>query len=185
MPGQLIGQQWGNYRLMRLLGRGGFAEVYLGEHVQLATPAAIKILHAQLGEDSISGFQREAQIIAELEHPHIIRLLDYDVREEQPFLVLAYAPNGSLRQQYSKGTHLPLSLIIRYTKQIADALQFAHDRHLIHRDVKPDNLLVGNQGQILLSDFGIVAVAHSTSSMNTQNSMGTLAYMAPEQMTFH
>src|SRR5581483_9291903 len=91
-----VGQQWGNYRLTRLLGQGGFAEVYQGQHLRLNMFAAIKILHTHLSEEGTEAFQREAQVIAELIHPHIVRVLDFDVREGIPFLVLDYAPNGSL-----------------------------------------------------------------------------------------
>jgi serine/threonine protein kinase len=181
----LIGQQLGNYRLTRLLGSGGFAEVYLGEHVRLNMLAAIKVLHAHLSEEEKASFQHEAQVIAELVHPNIVRVLDFDVKEHMPFLVLDYAPNGSLRQHYPKGTRIPLVQVVTYVKQIADALQYAHNHKLIHRDVKPENMLLGRQNEVLLSDFGIVAIAHSTSSMSTQASMGTIPYMAPEQIQAH
>lgn len=177
-----IGERWGNYHLVRSLGQGGFAEVYLGEHVHLGMPAAIKILHSRLEGDAIVEFQREAQTIAELTHPHIIRVLDFDVQQGVPFLVLEYAPNGSLRQQYPRGQRVPLAQVGDAVQQIASALQFAHDRKIIHRDVKPENMLLNAQGQIVLTDFGIATLAHSTSSMHTQDTVGTLAYMAPEQI---
>jgi len=87
-----VGQQLGNYHLIRLLGKGGFAEVYLGEHLLLKTQAAVKILHTQLSERDVAGFLSEAQTIAHLEHPHIVRVLDFDVKEGIPFLVMSYAP---------------------------------------------------------------------------------------------
>jgi eukaryotic-like serine/threonine-protein kinase len=95
----LVGQQWGKYRLIRLLGQGGFAQVYLGQHLRLNMFAAIKIVHTHLSEQGTEAFQREAQTIAELIHPHIVRVLDFDVQKGVPFLVLDYAPNGSLRQR--------------------------------------------------------------------------------------
>lgn len=178
----LIGQTFGNYRLAALLGSGGFAEVYLGEHTRLGMQAAVKILHAHLAGEEAAHFQEEARTIAELIHPHIIRVLDFDVQENTPFLVLDYAPNGSLRQRHKKGEQVPLDLVVSYVTQVAGALQYAHDRKHIHRDVKPENMLVGRQGEILLSDFGISSVAHSTSSMRTEAPLGTLVYMAPEQI---
>jgi serine/threonine protein kinase len=178
----LIGQQWGNYRLVRLLGKGGFAEVYLGEHIRLNMLVAIKILHTHLSEEGTEAFQREAQTIAGLSHPHIVRVLDFDLKEGRPFLIIDYAPNGSLRRLYPKGTSVPLSQIITYVKQVSSALQYAHDLKLIHRDVKPENMLLGQRNEILLSDFGIVTMAHSTSSMSAQPSVGTIPYMAPEQI---
>lgn len=179
----LLGQQFGNYRLVQRIGQGGFAQVYLGEHVQLGMKAAIKILRTHLlTEQQINGFQYEAKIVAELAHPHIVRVLDFDLQDDCPFLVLDYAPGGTLRQKHPRGSRVPLSQIISYVQQIASALEYAHERKLIHRDVKPENLLVGRQGEILLSDFGIVTLAHATSSMSTEAVSGTLAYMAPEQI---
>src|SRR5258708_39305929 len=90
-----VGQQFGNYRLTRLIGKGGFAEVYLSEHLRLNVHAAIKVLHAQLSDEYVDSFLNEAQTIARLVHPHIIRILDYDVEESIPFIVMDYAPNGT------------------------------------------------------------------------------------------
>ena len=177
-----IGQQLGNYRLIRLLGGGGFAQVYLGEHVHLHTQAAVKILHTQIAASEIDSFLIEAQTIAHLEHPHIVRVLDFDVAEGIPFLVMSYAPNGTLRQRHSKGTQLPLPTIVSYVTQLADALLYAHDEKLIHRDVKPENMLVGRRNEVLLSDFGIALIAQSSRYQSTQDVIGTVAYMAPEQI---
>ena len=177
-----IGQQLGNYRLIRLLGRGGFAEVYLGEHIYMQTQAAIKVLHTRLTPEDIEQFRLEAQTIANLEHPHIIRVLEFGVERATPFLVMSYAPNGTLRQHHPRGTHLPLATVVTYVKQVADALQYAHDEKLIHRDVKPENMLVGRRNEVLLGDFGIALVAQATRSQATQEVIGTVAYMAPEQI---
>src|SRR5947208_918145 len=180
-----VGQQLGNYHLTRLLGRGGFAEVYLGEHRRLKTQAAIKVLHTQLADNDVEGFLKEAQFVASLEHPHIVRILDFDVEESTPFLVMSYAPNGTLRQLHPKDTILSLSIVVNYVKQIADALQYAHDEKLIHRDIKPENMLLGRRNEILLSDFGIAIVAQSSRYQNAQDMAGTIAYMAPEQIQAH
>src|SRR5262249_15488789 len=95
-----IGQQLGNYRLERLLGSGGFAEVYLGVHIHLGTQVAIKLLHTRFATpDELAQFRTEAQTIATLQHPNIVRLLDFGVQDGIPYLVLDYAPNGSLRQR--------------------------------------------------------------------------------------
>jgi serine/threonine protein kinase len=96
-----------------------------------------------------------------------------------------YAPNGSLRRHYPKGTAVPLAQIISSVKQVASALQYAHDHKFIHRDVKPENMLVGRHEEILLSDFGLAALAHSSASLSTQEAIGTLPYMAPEQIEGH
>src|SRR6266478_990287 len=92
-----VGQQLGNYRLVRLLGQGGFADVYLGEHIHLETQAAIKVLHTQLAGDEIEQFRLEAKRVAHLEHPHIVRVLEFGVEGTTPFLVMSYAPGGTLR----------------------------------------------------------------------------------------
>lgn len=177
-----VGQQFGNYRLTQLIGHGGFAEVYLGEHVRLNTQAAIKVLHTQLADQEVNDFQREAQTIARLDHPNIVRVLDFDVVNGVPFLVMSYAPNGTLRQRHPKGTRLPLPIIVSYVKQVASALQYAHEDRLVHRDVKTENMLVGRRNEVLLSDFGIALVAQSSRYQNTQDVTGTVAYMSPEQI---
>lgn len=107
-----VGQQLGNYRLTRLLGGGGFAQVYLGEHIYLSTQAAIKVLHSQLTSDNVEWFRTEARTIARLVHPHIVRVLDFGVDGLTPFLVMDYAPNGSLRQQHPRGKRVPLPLVV-------------------------------------------------------------------------
>src|SRR5689334_4395358 len=123
-----VGQQLGNYLLTRLLGEGGFAEVYLGEHIHLGTEAAIKVLIARLTSDEIEQFRNEARTIARLKHPHIVRVLDFGVDKGTPFLVMDYVPNGTLRQRYPRGTRLPPAHILPYVQQVAAALQHAHDQ---------------------------------------------------------
>jgi len=179
------GKQLGNYRLVRLLGQGGFAQVYLGEHLYLKTQAAIKVLSVELEDDGRRQFVDEAQTIARLVHPHIIRILDFGVESSTntPYLVMDYAPNGTLRQRYSKGTQLPLTTIVPYVNQIASALHYAHGQNVIHRDVKPGNILLGQDNTVYLSDFGIATIAHNSASQSTEDIiLGTIAYMAPEQI---
>jgi serine/threonine protein kinase len=178
------GQQIGNYRCVRLIGHGGFADVYLGEHLYLKTPVAIKLLQAKLAHKNIrKDFLQEAQTIAHLLHPHIVRVMDFGVERKTPFLVMEYAPNGTLRQRHPTGTILPLTTLVPYVRQIADALQYAHDKGIIHRDVKPENMLVGRNDEILLSDFGVaITVQLSHSPFPGQEIVGTIDYMAPEQI---
>jgi eukaryotic-like serine/threonine-protein kinase len=180
-----IGQRLGNYQLIRLLGEGGFAEVYLGEHLHLKTQAAVKLLHTRLSADDIEGFRREAQVIAQLIHPHIVRVLDFGVEGNAPYLVMDFAPYGTLRNRHPKGTRVPLYYVTAYVRQVADALYYAHSQRLIHRDIKPENMLVGRNNEILLSDFGIALASQSSSYQNTQDVAGTIAYMAPEQIQAH
>jgi eukaryotic-like serine/threonine-protein kinase len=181
------GKQLGNYRLIRSLGRGASAEVYLGEHIHLGTFAAIKVLSGLVEGYRSDDFRGEAQIIAHLRHPHIVRVLDFGVESHLPFLVMDYVPNGTLRQRYPQGTILPLFTIVSYTKQIAEALQYAHDRKITHRDVKPENMLLDINDQVLLSDFGISAIEPTTNPLPTLKQIstgqsGTPIYMAPEQI---
>lgn len=176
-----VGQQLANYRLMRLLGQGGFADVYLGEHVYLNTEAAIKVLQMRLTDDDKLSFLEEARTIAHLRHPSVVRILEYDVVDSIPFLVMDYAPHGTLRQLYPKGTVLPPAAVVEYVRQVAAALQYAHDQRLIHRDVKPENMLLGYKNAVLLSDFGLAVIAQSSRD-RLQTVAGTVTYMAPEQL---
>ena len=176
-----LGRRFGNYTLIRHLGKGGFAEVYLGEHVYLKSLAAIKILQTQLGHDAADRFVSEARLLMGLRHPHIVRVLEFGVEEETPFLVMDYAPNGTLRQRYPKGTRLAPATVATYVRQVASALQYAHNQKLIHRDVKPENLLFQDNDEVLLSDFGIALIAQTT-RQSTQSIIGTATYMAPEQI---
>jgi serine/threonine protein kinase len=178
---KLVGQQFGNYRLTHHIARGGFADVYLGVHRYLNTYAAIKIIDTQMPQNDVQDFFKEAQMIATLRHPHIVRLLEFGVEKNIPFLVMEYAKQGTLRQRHPKGTVLPIIAILSYVEQIASALQCAHDHRLIHRDVKPGNMLMERNGEVLLSDFGITVIAYSTSSQVRLEPSGTPLYMAPEQ----
>jgi serine/threonine protein kinase len=177
----LIGQQLGSYILTDLLGEGAFAIVYLAEHIRLHNRVAIKVLSTRLTDDSVEHFLAEAQIIARLNHPHIVRVFDFNVENGTAYLVEDFAPHGTLRQRHPSGTRLPLDVVVNYTKQIADPLQYAHDQKVIHRDVKPQNLLLGPHNDILLSDFGIATVSESSRLANKQDIAGTAVYMAPEQ----
>lgn len=174
-----IGQRLGNYRLIYLLGRGGFAEVYLGEHIYLKTQVAIKLLQSKLGnEEDLESFLKEARTIAYLEHPNIIRVRDFGVDSQTPFLVMDYAPNGTLRQLYPKGSLLSPPTIVSVVNRIADALQYAHERQMIHQAIKPENMLLGRRYEVLLSDFSIGTFAGDQSPQD-------YAYMAPEQIRAH
>lgn len=173
-------QQFGNYRLIRPLGAGGFAEVYLGEHIHLYTQAAIKILHTRMTEEEREDFRTEALTIAHLKHPNIVRVLEFGFQDNvTPYLVMDYAPKGSLRSAY-KGC-MPVTTLLPVVKAIAAALDYAHGQSIVHRDVKPDNMLLDVNGEVLLSDFGIAVATLTTGAQQTQDATGTPAYMAPEQ----
>lgn len=178
-----IGQQYGNYRLIHLLGKGGFAEVYQGEHIFLKTSAAIKVLlQEHTRPEEHEAFLQEARTIAKLTHPHIVRLLDFGLQQTMPFLVMDYAPGGTLRGKHARGTRLSLDTVCEYARQVAEALQFAHGQHIIHRDIKPENMLIGMRDEILVGDFGIALAVQSSRAVSTQEVIGTTQYMAPEQI---
>src|SRR5438876_3810677 len=179
---ELIGQQFGNYYLRRRLGHGGFADVYIGEHMHLGTYVAIKILHIRLLDHNRDAFFNEARTLAQLSHPAIVRILDFGLRDTTPYLIMDYAPNGTLRQRFLKGTPLAPDTLFPFIGQIASALQYAHDHKLIHRDIKPENILLSSNNTLLLSDFGLVLSAQSSNLRSLQEVAGTAAYMAPEQL---
>ncbi len=180
MKNNLIGQQVGNYRIIQYIGQGAFGAVYLGEHVHLQSMVAIKIRDAQLQEADKGQFLQEARIVASLDHPNIVRVFDYGMLGNTPFLMMNFAPNGSLRERHPESALVPISLVVSYVKQVADALQYAHDKKLIHRDVKPENMLIGGRNEVLLGDFGVSIVAPRTGTQSKQDRSGTPRYMAPE-----
>ncbi len=178
----LRGQSFGSYRLKRLLGRSVAAQVYLGEHLYLQRLAAIKVMNEALDECDVARFCNEVSTIAKLEHRHIVQVFDFGVEQQLPYLVMEYAPHGTLRQRHSPGEVVPLFMVVSYVEQIAAALDYVHQHKIIHRDIRPENFLIGRDGSILLSDFSIAVIAHRTKSMTTQDGEGDVAYMAPEQL---
>src|SRR5437764_109896 len=182
--GNSLGQQLGSYCLVQLIARGNFADVYLGEHNSLHDLAAIKILHMELAGEEVEKFLTQARTFSSLNHPHIVRVLEFGTENNTPFLAMDYAANGTLRQLHPRGTRLPLSTVVTYVKQIADALQYVHDQNLVHRDIKPHNMLLGPNYEIWLSDFGIAIVSQSIGYQLQKNQEfeGTILYAAPEQI---
>ncbi len=181
-----VGKRFGRYTLRRLLGTGGYGDVYLGVNENTQQCVAVKVLRTPLNESTsikvALNFINETRHFR-LRHPHIMPILDFGVQRPNnlPYLVMEYAPHGSLRQRHQTNTQLPLETVIHYVNQIADALQYAHGEMVVHRDIKPENLLVGANGEILLTDFSIAIVNHITPSPSTQELLGTCDYAAPEQ----
>jgi serine/threonine protein kinase len=168
----------GHYALIRLIGRGGFADVWLARHIHLGTLHAVKILKTSLVRNGRRKFLEEARLLAALENEHIVRIQDYGVQNGIPYLVMSYAPNGTLRDRYPRGTQLSFDTTAHYLEQIAEALDYLHAQNLIHLDVKPDNLLLGRNDEVLLGDFGITEAAHSASGSRS----GTISHMSPEHL---
>ena len=179
-----LNQQLGHYYLIRSLGRSNFSEVYLGEHVHLHTPVAIKRLHARLIGEEVEDFLTRASELSRLRHPYILPIVDFGVEDEIAFLVMAYVPHGTLRQRYPKGTRVPLELIPGYLTQITAGLHYLHEQGLVHRDIKPHNILLGAEGEVLLSDFGTAVSSYSLylGQVSLQDFEGTVLYAAPEQL---
>ena len=177
---------FGNFRCRELIGVGGFAHVYRGEHIWLKTPVAIKVLDVYIDpHDSESARQslREALIAHSHRHPHIIPILDCNIEDGIPYIVMPYLQHGSLRTFHRAEMPLPIDLIIEYVRQITEALDFLHARGIIHQDVKPENMLMGDDGNLFLSDFGTVALIRHTGSYREMRHIGTIEYMAPERFT--
>src|SRR6266699_495092 len=177
-----LGQQFGSYLLTDLLGQGGFANVYLGEHVRHGTQAAIKVPRSR-SQDKVERFVKEIRTLAGLNHPYIVQVLEYGVEGDLPFLALNYARKGSLQQIYREGMLFSLDTIVSYVKQIAEGLQYIHDRRLVHRDVKLGNILLGPRKTVWLSDFGTaVNIPRFPFLGESQGSAGTVDYISPEQL---
>ncbi len=177
-----MGQKVGGYRLLQLLGRGSVADVYLGEHTRQKTLAAVKVWHNRLNSEDGQRFQAEARRLVKLKHPHIVHLLKYGVTDTFPFMVMEYASEKSLRQRYRRGMQLSLATMIGIARQLAEALEYAHNAGIVHGDIKPENMLARLGSEVLLSDFGMVSLADSSYAQHSLDMAKIVAYMAPEQL---
>jgi serine/threonine protein kinase len=180
---ELIGKTLGSYQIIEQIGMGGMATVYKAYQASMDRYVAIKVLPRQLAEDPqfIGRFHQEAQTIAKLENKHILRVYDYGEQEGQTYLVMRYVGSGTLKDLTERGP-LPLLTAVEYFSQLADALQYAHDHGVIHRDVKTSNVLLGDSDDSYLTDFGIAKLAESAAHFTgTGSIIGTPAYMSPEQ----
>ncbi len=176
------GQTFGHYQIQDVLGRGGMAVVYRARQINLDRDVAIKIISPQaMGRaDFIARFKREADLIAKLEHPHILPIYDYGQEDNFLYLIVRLMEGGSLDKRIM-GKPLPLADIERLMGQITSALDYAHSHEIVHRDMKPNNILLDRFGNAYLMDFGIAKIMGGTKMTATSTLMGTPAYMAPEQ----
>lgn len=172
----------GRYEIIKELGRGGMAVVYLARDPKFKRQVAIKVLPHQLtfAPQFRARFDREAEVIASLEHDAIVPVYDYSEDDGQPYLVMRYMPGGSLRERIQR-KRLTLTETQQIVRRIAPALQKAHRRGVIHRDLKPENILFDSDGEPAISDFGIAKLAESSQALSGSLILGTLAYMSPEQ----
>src|ERR671939_995701 len=182
-PDKRIGTELAGYRIIEPLGRGGTSVVYRAEHVRLGRPAALKLLAPVLGEAGFrERFLRESQLAASIDHPSILPV--YDAGEEDGLLYIAMAcvDGDDLKTLLAREGRLPLRRALRIVGQIASALDAAHARGLVHRDVKPANILIGDGDRAYLSDFGVVKELASNGATRTGSFVGTIEYCAPEQI---
>ncbi|MBN1310128.1 MAG: serine/threonine protein kinase [Anaerolineae bacterium] len=173
----------GRYQIIEELGRGGMATVYHAIDPHFEREVAIKVLPREFLHDPTfhARFEREAKAIAGLKHPAIVPVYDFGEEEGQPFLVMAFLPGGSLADRIRQVPGgLPPAEIIRYVAQIAEALDYAHSKWVIHRDFKPSNVLIDEKDNAVLADFGIAKVSEATAQLTGSGIVGTPAYMAPE-----
>ena len=183
----LAGQTVGKYKLLERIGHGGMAEVYKARHPKLDRIVTIKILHGYLaeGKDFLARFEREARSVANLRHPHIVQIHDFDVDHETYYMVMEYIDGGTLQDRMADlardGKYLPLDQVMAILDQIAEALDYAHKKDVIHRDIKPSNILLSSSGEAFLADFGIARMVSTTQFTSTGALLGTPTYMSPEQ----
>jgi serine/threonine protein kinase len=177
-------QQFGDYQLVHMLSHNELADVYLGRHVRRQTLVAIKRLHGRCIGNIAKDFQRQYSTVARLQHPHILTILDYGIADETAFVVTAYASKGTLRQHHPKNTRVAPLTVLNYVQQISQALAYVHDQGLVHRDTKPQNILVDEQEHLLLADFGTMVESYSLhpGHSHLREFEGTVLYAAPEQL---
>ena len=178
-----VGENIGPYRIIEQLGQGGMATVFKAYHASLDRYVALKALHPAFNEDTTfeARFQREARVVAKLEHPHIVPVYDYAEHEKRPYLVMKYIEGDTLKARLSEG---PLSSeeIAKVVDTVGSALAYAHRHGVLHRDIKPSNVLVSKDGEMYLADFGLARIAQSAeSTLSSDMIMGTPQYISPEQ----
>jgi serine/threonine protein kinase len=180
---QRIGTVLGGYRIIEPLGSGGTSVVYRAEHVRLGRPAALKLLAPGLGEADFSErFLRESQLAASLDHPSIVPIYDAGESDGLLYIAMACVEGSDLKTLLGREGKLPTRRALRIVGQIGAALEAAHARGLVHRDVKPANILVSEDDRAYLSDFGVVKELASNGTTRTGSFIGTIDYCAPEQI---
>ena len=175
----------GNYRIVRFIAKGGMADVYEAEHIKLGTRVAIKILNPLLLQDSSlkERFVNEAKIISELKHPNIVQMYEFIEQGDINAIVLEYLEGQNLYDYVSERGALPDEEVIRITKQIISALEYAHSKGIVHRDLKPSNVFILRDGTVKILDFGIAKVLKGDpKKTQTLGLLGTPRYMSPEQI---
>src|SRR3972149_6154148 len=179
----LTGKQIGPYQVVAPLGEGGMAAVYKAYQPATDRYVALKILPRHFASDPqfIGRFRQEAKVLAKLQHPHILPVFDFGEADDYTYIVMPFIESGTLAN-LMRGEPLPLAQIRRVVSQVGDALDYAHLRGLIHRDVKPSNILIDERENCMLMDFGLAKIVEGSIHLTTSGAiMGTPAYMSPEQ----
>lgn len=181
-PGFLIGRTLNQYEIREYVGRGGASRVFRAHDTEKDRTVALKVLKLRTaGDESYAQrFRREIQVLMQLDHPHIVPVFDFGEDQGYTYLVMPYYAGGSLSDRIREGK-VRVNDILRVFSQITGALSYAHQKDVIHRDVKSDNILFDEQGNALLSDFGLARMADTTMSITGSNIIGTPAYISPEQ----
>ncbi|MBI5877186.1 MAG: protein kinase [Chloroflexi bacterium] len=179
----VIGQTLGQYQVVSILGRGGMAVVFKAQQANLNRPIGLKVLHPayQFDPDFLRRFHHETNLAGVLTHPNIVRVHDAGQAEGYSFMAMEYVDGSPLNDIMQAGTPLDLNIVSGIVQQVGAALAFAHQRNIVHRDVKPSNILLERSGRALLSDFGIALAVGQTRLTQTGARIGTLEYMSPEQ----
>jgi serine/threonine-protein kinase len=181
-PAELADRRVGDrYHLLQRIARGGMAEVYRAEDREAGATVAIKLLPATDDANAVARFRREAQAATQLSHPHIVTTHEWGDHDGTQYIAMEYVPGPTLKQLIQQQGALDEDHALRLAAQLADALEFAHGRHIVHRDVKPQNVLLDDTGQAKLTDFGIARVAGTTQVTQTRSVLGTAHYISPEQ----
>src|SRR6266704_3544955 len=176
-------QKFGDYTIDHSIGMGPFAESFVGKNAD-GQQAVIKVFHkdGKLSQEDKDSFFNVAKTLEYLTRPHIIRILGHGFTDEDtPYLIMEYFPQGSLRKKHPVGTTVSLNDIVDYVKQVAQVIQHAHNHDVIHQDLKPENLLVGNDDEITVSDFCTPLLVRALRPETAPGTIGTPLYMAPEQ----
>ncbi|RLC67291.1 MAG: hypothetical protein DRI48_02690 [Chloroflexi bacterium] len=179
----LAGTRLGEYQIVEQVGRGATSTIYKAFQPKLNRYVAIKVLRPFFADEEAfrERFVREAQAVAQLDHPNILPIYDFDQHGDFVYLVMQYVDSGSLADVM--GQPMPLTCVLEIVEQIGRALSYAHDRGIVHRDVKPGNILLGVDNWVLLTDFGLVKILEDPKSLTQSGvGMGTPNYMSPEQV---